>query len=92
MYLPKEKIRTPMYFLASCLVLFGVFCMRWNVVIGGQLFSKSFLGFTSFKLGMVGLEGFWMALVWMIMPFLILSFILWLVPPWKKHSETELSE
>jgi Ni/Fe-hydrogenase subunit HybB-like protein len=85
--LPKEKIRKPLYFLASSLVLFGVFFMRWNVVIGGQLFSKSFLGFTSFKLGMVGLEGFWMALFWMILPFLILSFLLWLLPPWKKQLE-----
>ena len=83
--LPKEKIRKPFYFLASSLVLFGVFFMRWNVVIGGQLFSKSFLGFTSFKLGMVGIEGFWMALFWMILPFGILAFLLWLLPPWKKH-------
>ena len=83
--LPKEKVRKPLYFLASSLVLFGVFFMRWNVVIGGQLFSKSFLGFTSFKLGMVGLEGFWMALFWMILPFLLLSFLLWLLPPWKKQ-------
>lgn len=82
--LPKEKLRRPMYFLASSLVLFGVFFMRWNVVIGGQLFSKSFLGFTSFKLGMVGLEGFWMALFWMILPFGILAFLLWLLPPWKR--------
>jgi predicted membrane protein len=85
--LPKEKVRKPLYFLASSLVLFGVFFMRWNVVIGGQLFSKSFLGFTSFKLGMVGIEGFWMALFWMILPFLILSFLLWLLPPWKKQLE-----
>ena len=85
--LPKEKVRKPLYFLARSLVLFGVFFMRWNVVIGGQLFSKSFLGFTSFKLGMVGLEGFWMALFWMILPFLILSFLLWLLPPWKKQLE-----
>ena len=91
-HLPKEKLRKPMYFLASCLVLFGVFFMRWNVVIGGQLFSKSFLGFTSFKLGMVGLEGFWMALAWLILPFLILSFFLWLVPPWKKHAEQSPSD
>lgn len=83
--LPKEKVRKPLYFLASSLVLFGVFFMRWNVVIGGQLFSKSFLGFTSFKLGMVGLEGFWMALFWMILPFGILTFLLWLLPPWKKQ-------
>ena len=83
--LPKEKVRKPLYFLASALVLFGVFFMRWNVVIGGQLFSKSFLGFTSFKLGMVGIEGFWMALFWMILPFIILTFLLWLLPPWKKQ-------
>ena len=44
------------------LVLMGIFFMRWNVVIGGQLFSKSFLGFTSFKLGLIGAEGFLMAL------------------------------
>jgi len=24
--------------------------MRWNVVIGGQLFSKSFLGYTTYKM------------------------------------------
>ncbi|MBK5194339.1 MAG: hypothetical protein JJE07_14290, partial [Flavobacteriaceae bacterium] len=46
----------------------------------------------SFKLGMIGLEGFWMAVVWMVLPFVILAFILWLVPPWKKHSEQELTE
>lgn len=86
-YKPIPEIRKFLYLIVSCLVLFGVFFMRWNVVIGGQLFSKSFLGFTSFKLGMVGIEGFWMALVWMIMPFLILSFILWLLPPWKKVEE-----
>jgi Ni/Fe-hydrogenase subunit HybB-like protein len=89
--LPKEKVRKPLYFLASSLVLFGVFFMRWNVVIGGQLFSKSFLGFTSFKLGMVGIEGFWMALFWMILPFGILAFLLWLLPPWKKHPEETIA-
>jgi len=88
-YKPIPEIRKFIYLIISSFVLFGVFFMRWNVVIGGQLFSKSFLGFTSFKLGMVGLEGFWMALAWMIMPFLILSFLLWLLPPWKKQEEAE---
>jgi len=86
-YKPKETIRRPLYLLTGLLVLIGVFFMRWNVVIGGQLFSKSFLGFTSFKLGMIGMEGYLMAIFWMILPFIILSFFLWLVPPWKKHSE-----
>jgi hypothetical protein len=51
------------------------------------LFSKSFLGFTSFKIGLIGMEGYLMALVWIILPFFILSFFLWLLPPWKKHAE-----
>jgi Ni/Fe-hydrogenase subunit HybB-like protein len=89
MYKPKESIRNPMYLLTSLLVLMGIFFMRWNVVIGGQLFSKSFLGFTSFKLGLIGAEGFLMAIFWMILPFCILTFLLWLLPPWKKHSEPE---
>jgi predicted membrane protein len=71
--------------VVSLLVLIGVLFMRWNVVIGGQLFSKSFLGFTSFKVGLIGAEGFLMAAVWLILPFIILSFFLWLVPPWKKQ-------
>jgi predicted membrane protein len=61
--------------------------MRWNVVIGGQLFSKSFYGFTSFKLQLIGPEGFLMAVAWIVLPFLILAFLLWLLPPWKKHAE-----
>jgi hypothetical protein len=31
------------YATAGCLTLMGIFAMRWNVVIGEQLFSKSFL-------------------------------------------------
>ena len=90
MHKPKESIRRPMYLVTSILVLMGIFFMRWNVVIGGQLFSKSFLGFTSFKLGLIGAEGFLMALFWMILPFCILAFLLWLLPPCKKHNEQEL--
>ncbi len=86
-YQPKEKIRKPIYFITSLLILMGIFFMRWNVVIGGQLFSKSFRGFTSFKIGMIGMEGYLMALVWIILPFIILAFLLWLLPPWKKHTE-----
>ncbi len=34
----------------TLLVLFGVFMMRWNVVIGGQAFSASFAGFMHYHL------------------------------------------
>jgi len=81
-YKPRPWLRQRIYFVVGILVLFGIFFMRWNVVIGGQLFSKSFLGFTSFKLGLIGAEGSLMAAVWIILPFLILAFLLW---PWKMH-------
>ncbi|MGQ8336649.1 NrfD/PsrC family molybdoenzyme membrane anchor subunit [Sunxiuqinia sp. A32] len=90
-YKPKPEIRRPVYLLTSLLVLMGIFAMRWNVVIGGQLFSKSFLGFTSFKLGLIGPEGFFMAIVWLILPFIILAFLLWLLPPWNRPSEEHTS-
>ena len=80
-----ETVRKTIYFITGILVLIGIFFMRWNVVIGGQLFSKSFLGFTSFKLRLAGGEGMLMTFLWIILPFLILAFFLWLMPPWKKH-------
>jgi predicted membrane protein len=83
-YKPEEKLRQFIYLVSGILVLVGIFFMRWNVVIGGQLFSKSFLGFTSFKLSLIGPEGFLMASIWLIVPFFILTFLLWLFPPWKK--------
>ena len=48
-YKPKERIRRAIYLILPVLVLMGIFFMRWNVVIGGQLFSKSFYGYTTFK-------------------------------------------
>ena len=84
---PSEKVRKTIYFIVAALVLFGIFWMRWNVVIGGQLFSKSFYGFTSFKIGLIGSEGYLAASFWFIFPLLILAFLLWLLPPWKKQDE-----
>ncbi|NQV01755.1 MAG: polysulfide reductase NrfD, partial [Bacteroidia bacterium] len=86
-YKPAEKIRRTIYFIISLLVLFGIFFMRWNVVIGGQLFSKSFYGFTAYKNQFIGAEGYLMAWFWFLIPFAILAFLLWLLPPWKKHEE-----
>ena len=85
-YKPKVQIRKAIYLVLSVLILVGIFFMRWNVVIGGQLFSKSFYGYTSFKIGLIGAEGYLMAAFWLIVPFCILAFLLWLLPPWKKIS------
>lgn len=88
-YKPKDKIRQVFYLVVSLLILIGIFFMRWNVVIGGQLFSKSFYGFTGYKTLIVGAEGLLMATVWVIVPFAILAFLLWLLPPWKKVGAEE---
>jgi predicted membrane protein len=88
-YKHKIRLRKTIYMIVSILVLIGVYSMRWNVVIGGQLFSKSFSGFTSFKLGLIGLDGTLMAAFWLLLPFGILAFLLWLLPPWKMVEEKE---
>ncbi len=71
---PPEKIRKGLYLVLSVLVLMGIFFMRWNVVIGGQLFSKSFYGFTSYKASLTGSSDVSLSLLWFIVPFLYLGF------------------
>ena len=77
-----ETARKRIYALAGCLTMMGIFAMRWNVVIGGQLFSKSFLGYTTYKMGLVAREGLLMAIVLTVLPFVILWVLVKLLPPW----------
>jgi len=78
-------VRFRMYVTAAALTLIGVFAMRWNVVIGGQLFSKSFLGYTSYKVDFITREGILVSVGLTILPFLILWFLLKLLPPWQEE-------
>src|SRR5262250_2915840 len=77
-----EIARKRIYVVAGCLTLIGIFAMRWNVVIGGQLFSKSFLGYTSYKMGFVTKEGLAPAIFLSFLPFVILYILVKLFPPW----------
>jgi Ni/Fe-hydrogenase subunit HybB-like protein len=81
----QEELRRLLYFVTGVLIQLGIFSVRWNVVIGGQLFSKSFRGLTTYKMEMTGIEGFLVALVLLIVPFIILSMLIKLLPPWKKE-------
>ena len=81
----QEELRRLLYFVTGVLIQLGIFSVRWNVVIGGQLFSKSFRGLTTYKMEMTGIEGFLVALVLLIVPFIILSVLIRLLPPWKKE-------
>ena len=80
-------VRKRLYAIAGCLTMVGIFAMRWNVVIGGQLFSKSLLGYTTYDLHFGSREGLATAIVLTIMPLGILYVLAKLLPPWQ-HNET----
>ena len=67
-------------FTAVILIQLGIFSTRWNVVIGGQLFSKSFRGLMTYKMEVMGLEGLLTALVLLVLPFIILAILIRLLP------------
>ena len=81
-----ERARIGIYTIAGMLTMIGIFAMRWNVVIGGQLFSKSFLGYTTYKLEFAHREGLLPAVILMILPFGILAVLLRIFPPWEERS------
>lgn len=80
-----QQAKASLSFLASTLVLMGVFAMRWNVVIGGQLMSKSLRGFTSFSPPLLGESGILVAVVLLLLPFVIFAAISYLLPPWQEE-------
>jgi Ni/Fe-hydrogenase subunit HybB-like protein len=77
------KARRWIYATAGTLTLIGIFAMRWNVVIGGQLFSKSFLGYTTYKMEWATREGLLPAVLLLILPFVILAVLIRILPPWQ---------
>ena len=68
--------------VCACLVLFSVFMMRWNVVIGGQEISKTGKGLLSYHLPLWGKEGALMAIVLTTAPLGLLYVLTRLFPPW----------
>jgi Ni/Fe-hydrogenase subunit HybB-like protein len=84
-----NELRRITYFIAALLVQVGIFGTRWNVVIGGQLFSKSFRGLTVYKSELGGPEGVLMAIGFLILPFLILYVLVKILPPWEDAEPAE---
>jgi len=80
-------MRKRLYVISGCLTMIGIFAMRWNVVIGGQLFSKSFLGYTTYKMSLITREGLLMTVALSLLPLVLLWLLVKLLPPWyEKHS------
>ncbi len=72
---PREKLSNVLVFSSAVLLLVQVISMRWNVVIGGQLLSKSFRGYTTYVPGLWNKEGLVVAAVVFIVPFILLRFV-----------------
>jgi Ni/Fe-hydrogenase subunit HybB-like protein len=86
-----KELRKLFYFVAVILIQMGIFTTRWNVVIGGQMFSKSLRGLTTYNMELLGMEGLLMTLALLTLPFIILVVLLKILPPWGiKKSDEEL--
>ena len=68
----KDRLANAIIWISSCMLLGQVLLMRWNVVVGGQLVSKSMRGFTEYFPGLWEKEGLALAATIFVMPFLIL--------------------
>ena len=79
-----EQVRKFCYAVCGTLTIIGIFAMRWNVVIGGQLFSKSFLGYTTYKVDLISREGELIAAGLLLLPFFILAVMVKILPPWPR--------
>lgn len=74
-------------FVSACLVLLAVLLMRWNVVIGGQEISKTGKGLLAYTPTFLGREGLLAAAGVIAAPFVLLSIIVRLFPPWPQATE-----
>jgi Ni/Fe-hydrogenase subunit HybB-like protein len=79
---PNDELKRLFYFVSVLLIQLGIFSTRWNVVIGGQMFSKSLMGLTTYKMEIVGIEGLLVAIALLIVPFVVLAVLLKILPPW----------
>lgn len=82
----KERIpaavRNVIGVICGLLLLAQVGAMRWNVVMGGQMFSKSLRGFLNFEVDIYGREGLLAAIVVFLLPFLVIFVFSRLLPLW----------
>mgnify|MGYP001220098756 CR=1 FL=1 len=88
----EDELRKLLYFVSAILIQLGIFAVRWNVVIGGQMFSKSFRGLTTYKMEFTGMEGLLTALVLMVLPLIILAILIKILPPWLTSKNEDLEE
>lgn len=74
--------------VGAAMALLQVLFMRWNVVIGGQLMSKSGRGSVDFQPGWLDKEGILISLVVMVFPVLVLYLLGKIFPFWQDDSQS----
>ena len=82
-----DRVRNTLALIASLLLMLQVFAMRWNVVIGGQIFSKSLRGFRDYSVGLFEKEGILAAVALMVGPFVLLAILNRLLPSLTREAE-----
>ncbi len=75
-----DRLTNALVWTSATMLLLQVLLMRWNVVIGGQLLSKSLRGFTDYFPGIWEREGLVLAGVIFTMPFVILYIFHRIIP------------
>jgi predicted membrane protein len=88
-----NPLRNTIALIASLILLVQVFAMRWNVVIGGQLFSKSLRGFReNYFPEFFDKEGIVPAVIILIAPFVVLAGFNRFLPLYHKPPESGTGE
>ena len=78
--------------LASLMLVLQVLFMRFNVVVGGQLISKSDRGFTEFHWDFFGREGVVVAVVILSAPFIVYYILSRFIPVIEDQPESSEAE
>jgi predicted membrane protein len=71
---------------SAVLVLLAVLMMRWNVVVGGQEIAKTGKGLLAYHPVIFGREGVLAAAAVIVVPFVLLSIMVRLFPPWAQEA------
>jgi len=85
----QDSTRIKLGLTCAVLILIQVLAMRWNVIVGGQLFSKSLRGLTSYTPTILGREGLLIALVLFAMPFVVMYVFNLILPLFDKEPKAE---
>ncbi len=84
-----DGVKKTLTVASGVLVLIGVLAMRFNVVIGGQLISKSIAGYAQFHWTLLSDEGVIPALGILAFPVVMTLIMVRILPPWLEERKLQ---